>query len=109
MRVFVVVTHYMFGLQGERVFSSSQSARDYISQREDGNNGRPEVVEFQVQGEMEKEDVVYTSAWYDAPNDIHHLSGVYGNYDDARAAAGEQGLALAAKLDAGVSGGQGTA
>ncbi len=92
-RVFVVVTHYMGGSAAEQVFSSDKAAQTYIINRND-EGGSPTVQEFSVQGIMKDKGYVFTAGSYDPSNDIHNLIGIYGNFDDAYKAAGEQGEVL---------------
>lgn len=82
----------MFGLQDEGVFSSIENAQRYIKTR--GPKGKPEVIQTNILGDMEEPNKIFTASWYDRPHDIHHFKGVYGTYEEAKKAAGEQGLVL---------------
>jgi hypothetical protein len=97
MKVYVVITKYMGGLQDEAVFSSMQLAKEYLSQRD--SQGAPDVWETEVRGDIEEPSKVFTASWYERSSDIHNFDGVYGSYEQAKKAAGEQGMVLARILD----------
>ena len=92
-QVFVVVTHYMGGTQAEQIFAYEKSAQNYINTRKD-EGGRPTIERFFVRGTQESPDFAFTSGFYESAIDIHHLVGIFGNYDDAKKAAGEHGEVL---------------
>jgi hypothetical protein len=98
MNVFVVVTYYMDGIQGEQVFASAKAAELYLANRAE-KSGRPQVEERAVIGRLENPNFVFTAATYDRAYDTHNFKGVYGNYDDAKKAAGEKGLVLSRSLE----------
>jgi hypothetical protein len=97
MKVYVVITRYMFGVQDEAVFSSVDNAQQYLASR--NRKGSPEVVEEHIRGDMESPNTVYSASWYDKSSDIHHYEGVYGTFKDAKKAAGQQGLVLTRVID----------
>lgn len=97
MKVYVVVTKYMGGVQDEAVFSSMQLARKYLSQRD--SQGAPDVLETEVRGKIEEPDKVFTASWYERSLDIHHFDAVYGSFEHAKHAAGEKGSVLARVVD----------
>lgn len=92
MKVFVVVSRYMFGVQDCAIYTSRKSAEQHIKDNDIGGN--PDVIESEVFGEPEKENTVYSASYYDEPHDIHILEGIYGTYDQAKSAAGDRGLVL---------------
>lgn len=96
LKVFVVVSRYMRGVQDCAVYSNRKSAEQHI--KDNGIGGNPDVIESEVFGEIEKEDVVYSASYYDEPNDIHILEGIYGSYAQAKSAAGDRGLVLNRKI-----------
>ena len=98
MQVFVVVNFYMYGKEAEKIFSSKEAALAYINNRKE-KGGDPKIEEFSVKGEIEDNSFVYTAASYDRYHDIHYLEGIYGNFDEAKKAAGKHGLVLRREIN----------
>lgn len=97
MKVYVVVTRYMGGVQDEAVFSSMQLARKYLLQRD--SQGIPNAFETEVRGDVKEPSKVFTASWYESSSDIHHFDAVYGSFEQAKKAVGEKGLVLTRILD----------
>ncbi|HXU94083.1 MAG TPA: hypothetical protein VFP33_10575 [Gallionella sp.] len=92
MEVFVIVTHYMNGIGESGVFASMGDANAHIAKQQMG--GDPMVVKCNVVGELDDKSTVFTASTYDHSNDIHNFKGVFGNFEQAKIAAGEKGLVL---------------
>jgi hypothetical protein len=97
MRVFVVVTRYMHGIQDEAVFSSMANANSYLNTR--GSEGSPDILDEDIRGEMQEGNKVFTASTYDPSMDVHFYEGVYGSYESAKQAAGEKGQVLTRVID----------
>lgn len=99
MEVFLVLTHYMHGIQEEGVFLTREAAEANIKKR--GGGGNPQVDRAFVRGRRSADSplkTVYTASTYDRTLDVHHYEGVYFNYEDAKNAAGKDGLKLTRQL-----------
>lgn len=99
MEVFLVLTHYMQGIQEEGVFLTREAAEANIKSR--GVGGNPKVVHAFVRGRRSDDgplQEVFTASTYDRALDIHYFEGVYFNYEDAKIAAGKDGLKLTRTL-----------
>ena len=92
MKIYIVVTRYMSAIQDEAVFSSMANANSYLNTR--GSNGSPDVIDDYVRGQIQEENKVFTASTYDPSMDVHFYEGVYGSYESAKQAAGEQGQVL---------------
>jgi len=92
MQVYVVVSRYMVGVQDCAIYDNRESALKHIEGNEIGGN--PDVIKLEVFGELEKDNHVFTSSYYDPSHDSHILEGIYGNYENAKSASGEKGLVL---------------
>jgi hypothetical protein len=91
--VFVILTHYMGGVQHYGgVFASMSAAQDHLVKNEIGGN--PQIVKTSVIGPVDERGNVYIASTYDPSLDIHNFLGVYGSFEDADSAAGDGGLAL---------------
>ena len=97
MKVYVIVTRYMNGIQDEAVFSTLENAQEYLDSR--GTEGTPGIIDEYVRGETEEDNKVFTASWYDRSSDTHNFEGVYGTYDGAKKAAGEKGQVLSRGVD----------
>jgi len=92
MKVYVVISRFMMGLQDCAIYSSRNAALNHIEEYDIGGN--PGVLEMEVIGEPKKTRHVYTASCYDSLYEIHVLKGVYGIYEHAKTVAGENGLVL---------------
>lgn len=92
MQVYVVVSRYMFGVQDCAIYDNRKSALKHIEDNEIGGN--PDVIKSEVFGDLEKDNHVFTASYYDPSHDVHILEGIYGNYEQAKSASGENGLVL---------------
>ena len=92
MEVFVLITHYMNGVQESGVFASFQDAESHLAENQIGGN--PEVIKCNVIGELTESNTVFTASSYDRSSDMHDFQGVYGSYDQAKKSAGDKGLVL---------------
>lgn len=92
MKIFLVVTRFMGGVQDCGVFATREGATHYAQFL--GSAGTPDVVECHVFGAMPGQTEVFVGSYYDPIMDIHILEGVYATYKEAKDAAGERSLVL---------------
>jgi len=97
MKVYVVVNHYMNGLEAEAVFSSMDNAQQYITNRKKG--GSPEVIGQDVHGEMELPNQVFSASCYHRDSDLHIYKELHDTFEAADRAAGVDGLVLPMIID----------
>ena len=87
MKVFVVIDDAM----GGNVYAGLQEFRP------DAGAGK-KVIEVNVVGAQSDPGYVYVAQTYDRAMDVHRFEGVYGSYESARHASGQNGSTLSVKL-----------
>jgi hypothetical protein len=96
MKVYVVLTNAMGGVQYGGAFASSLEAHQHLTQGVFGSN--PRVIEFDVGGVQAEQNVVYVAQTYNPTMDVHDFEGVYGSFESAKCAGGLKGLPLKVTL-----------
>ena len=96
MKVYVVVSRYMQGVQDCALYRNRDAAFNHI--REHNTGGNPGVLDIVVIGEPE-DNKVYTVSTYEPGHAVHVFESVYADYAQAKLKAGEKGLVLTREIN----------
>jgi len=92
MRVFVVLVNAMSTVQLASVCRTKAAAREQLSKITFGSN--PRIEEVCVTGIQKIQNILYSSECYEKSRDLYCYKGIFGNVEQARRAAGPNGLVL---------------